>query len=94
MSLCRVKPSIDLPFRVMIRIILTHFIIDIQRERSISSNNKIDYTSIGNVKMKIKYEEVRDDWDNDEEEDETNDIDIKQVEKYVIEKSKEMKKII
>lgn len=63
----------------MITRILSTVNIDAQGEKSISSN-RIDYTSLKDIKIDIKYEELRDDWTIKEDDtEETSTIDINQV---------------
>lgn len=56
------KPSADLPYEAMITRNLSNFNVDTKKENSISSSNKIDYTILRDMKINIKYLELRDDW--------------------------------
>lgn len=98
MSYSKEKPSTYLPYRAIIIRILRNVNINTQKEKSISSNNKIDYPSLRDMKINIKYEKLRDDWTNEEEDrKETKDIDILQVWEIcqgISRDMNEMKKII
>lgn len=98
MSYSKEKPSTYLPYGEMITRILRNVNINTQKKKSISSNNKIDYPGLRDMKINIKYEKLRDDWTNEEEDTkETKDIDIKQVWEIgqgISRDMKEMKKII
>ena len=84
MSYSKEKPSAELPYGEMITRILSTFNIDTHWEKAISPNNIIDYTSLKDMKIDIKYEELRDDWMIEEKEypKEIKDIDINQIEKF------------
>lgn len=82
MSQSRDKPSAELPYGSMITKVLRTFNIYTKKEQYTSSNNNIDYNNLRNLKINIRYEELRDDWENDEKEEEAEEtlyIDIKQV---------------
>lgn len=61
MSHSKEKPSTELSHGEMITRILSTFNIDSQGEKTISSNNRIDHTSLRDMKIEIKYEELRED---------------------------------
>lgn len=76
----REKYLANLPYGAMIIKILRTFNIDNLIEKSISSSNKIDYTSLRNMNINIKYKEPMDDWEDEEEEaEEIEDIYIKKI---------------
>lgn len=80
MSYAKEKPSKNIPYGEIITRILRTFKINILREKSMAPNNRIDYTSLRDMKINVKYEEMRDEWTYEEEETKkSEEIDIKKV---------------
>ena len=68
MSLSKEKPLTYIPYGAMITTILKIFKVYTLGEKSISSNNMMNYTNLRDMKINIRCEELIDDWINEEEE--------------------------